>query len=192
MNLLYALFTRNLLMSGVAIVRYIPRAFRVKQVDGNLFFTEEKRQEYRRRVESVTSHSPRQWGTMEVDQMLHHLNLACGGSLDFYNLPDESYLTSRTAFRWILVDWFPEQPVGLRLPAGFKIPHSQRFEFSHEKAQLLTILEADWNARTADAWKPHPMFGKDDARRVGQALADSRGLSFETVRGLTGCSAKRS
>src|SRR5271157_4777677 len=62
MNLLHALFTRNLLMSGVAIVRYIPRAFRVKQVDGNLFFTEEKRQEYRRRVESVTPHSPRQWG----------------------------------------------------------------------------------------------------------------------------------
>ncbi len=108
MNLLHALFTRNLLMSGVAIVRYIPRAFRVKQVDGNLFFTEEKRQEYRRRVESVMPHSPRQWGTMEVDQMLHHLNLACGGSLGFYDLPDESYLTSRTVFKWILVDWFPE------------------------------------------------------------------------------------
>src|SRR5580700_2816816 len=107
MNLLHALFTRNLLLSGIAIVRYIPRAFRVKQVDGNLFFTEQKRQEYRRRVESVTPHSPRQWGTMEPDQLLHHLNLACGASLGFYNLPDESYLTSRTFFKWILVDWFP-------------------------------------------------------------------------------------
>jgi hypothetical protein len=45
MNLLRALFTRNLLLSGVAIVRYIPRAFRVKQVDGNLFFREQKRQQ---------------------------------------------------------------------------------------------------------------------------------------------------
>jgi len=62
MNLLRALFTRNLLMSGVAIVRYIPRAFRVKQVDGNLFFMEEKREEYRHRVGSVTPQSPRQWG----------------------------------------------------------------------------------------------------------------------------------
>jgi hypothetical protein len=88
------------------------------------------------------------------------ISLACGGSLGFYDLPDESYLTSRTLFKWILVDWFPEQPVGLRLPADFKIPHSQRFEFAYEKAQLLKILEADWNARTADAWKPHPMFGK--------------------------------
>ena len=29
---------------------------------------------------------------MNVSQMLHHLNLACGGSLGFYTLPDESYL----------------------------------------------------------------------------------------------------
>jgi hypothetical protein len=28
----------------------------------------------------VTLNSRRKWGTMEVDQMLHHLNLACGGS----------------------------------------------------------------------------------------------------------------
>jgi uncharacterized protein YbjT (DUF2867 family) len=105
---------------------------------------------------------------MEVDQMLHHLNLACGGSLGFYNLPDEGYLTSRTFFKWILVDWFPEQPVGLRLPAGFKIPHSQRFEFACEKAQLLKILGAAWNARTAEAWKAHPMFGKMTSKEWGK------------------------
>src|SRR5271170_1433820 len=97
MNVFRAAFARDFWITGIAIARYIPRAFRVKQVDGNQFFTEEKRREYRRRVESVTPHSRRQWGTMEVDQMLHHLNLACGGSLGFYNLPDESYLTSRMA-----------------------------------------------------------------------------------------------
>jgi hypothetical protein len=65
-------------------------------------------------------------------------------------LSDESYLISRTLFKWIL-DWYPEQPVDLRLPTSFKIPHAQRFDFAHEKTQLLKILEADWNARTADA-----------------------------------------
>jgi hypothetical protein len=170
MNLLRALFDPNFWVTGVAIIGYVPRAFRVKQVDGDLFFTEDKRQEYRRRLESVTPHSPRQWGTMEVDQMLHHLNLACGGSQGFYDLPDESYLTARTVFRWILVDWYPEQPVGLRLPTGFKIPHSQRFEFAYEKAQLLNILEAAWHARTAAAWKPHPMFGKMTPKEWGKLL----------------------
>ena len=72
-----------------------------------------------------------------------------GRSQGLYDLPDESYLISRTLFKWILVDWHPEQPVGLRLPTGFKIPHARRFDFAYEKAQLLKILGADWNARTA-------------------------------------------
>src|SRR5271168_2861184 len=104
MNVFRAALARDFWTTGVAIARYIPRAFRVKQVDGNQFFTEEKRQEYRRRVESVTPKSQRQWGTMEVDQMLHHLNLASGGSQGFYDLPDESYLIAKTLFKWILVD----------------------------------------------------------------------------------------
>ena len=170
MNVFRAALARDFWGTGIAIARYMPRAFRVKQVDGNQFFTEEKRQEYRRRVESVTPNSQRQWGTMEVDQMLHHLNLACGGSQGFYDLPDESYLISRTLFKWILVDWYPEQPVGLRLPTDFKIPHSQRFEFAYEKSQLLKILEVDWNARTEDAWKPHPMFGKMTPKEWGKLL----------------------
>jgi hypothetical protein len=102
---------------------------------------------------------------MEVDQMLHHLNLACGSSQGFYDLPDESYLISRTLFKW-----YPQQPVGLRLPTGFKIQHAQRFDFAYEKAQFLKILEADWNARTADAWKPHPMFGKMTPTEWGKLL----------------------
>jgi hypothetical protein len=56
------------------------------------------------------------------------------------------------------------------LAAGFKMQHSQRFEFAYEKAQLLKILEADWNARTADAWKPHPMFGKMTPNGWGKLL----------------------
>jgi hypothetical protein len=68
-------------MSGLAILKYIPRSFRVKQVDGNAFFTEEKRDEFRNRVFRITAANPRQWGTMNVSQMLQHLNLACGGAL---------------------------------------------------------------------------------------------------------------
>jgi len=97
-------------MSGLGMLKYIPRSFRVKQVDGMSFFTEAKHDEFRNRVLRITPANPRQWGTMNVSQMLHHLNLACGSALGFYKLPDESYLVSRTLFRWILVDWFPEQP----------------------------------------------------------------------------------
>jgi hypothetical protein len=163
-------FTSNPWLSGLAILKYIPRSFRVKQVDGNAFFTEEKRDEFRNRVLAITVANPRQWGTMTVGQMLHHLNLSCGGSLGFYDLADESYPISRTVFRWILVDWFPEQPVGLRLPKGFKIPHGAQFDFDFEKHQLLKILDVAWRARSAADWGPHPMFGKMTAAEWGKLL----------------------
>src|ERR1700756_4084236 len=73
------LFTSNFWMSGLAMVKYIPRYFRVKQVDGNAFFPEEKLHEFRDRILRITPANPRQWGTMNVAPMLHHLNLACGG-----------------------------------------------------------------------------------------------------------------
>jgi Protein of unknown function (DUF1569) len=163
-------FTSNFWMSGLAILKYIPRYFRVKQVDGNAFFTGEKLHEFRDRILRITPANPRQWGTMTVAQMLHHLNLACGGSLGFYDLPDESYFVSRTVFRWVLVDWYPEQPVGLRLPKGFKIPHGAVFDFDFEKEQLLKILDAAWHARSAADWQPHPMFGPMTVEEWGKLL----------------------
>lgn len=41
MNLLRALFDPDVLVSGVAMVRDIPRGLQLKQVDESLFFTEE-------------------------------------------------------------------------------------------------------------------------------------------------------
>jgi len=122
-------FTRNFWITGLAILKYIPRSFRAKQINGMAFFTDAKRDEFRNRVFRITPSNSRQWGTMSVSQMLHHLNLACGSPLGFYTLPDESYLLSRILFRWILIDWFPAQPTGLRLPKGFKIPSNAQFDF---------------------------------------------------------------
>jgi hypothetical protein len=134
------------------------------------FFTESKHNELRNRVLRIAPANPHQWGTMNASQMLHHLNLACGGALGFYKVPDESYLVSRTLFRWILVDWFPEQPVGLQLPKGFKIRHTAKFDFDFEKQQLLKILDAAWHARSAADWGPHPMFGPMTVKEWGKLL----------------------
>jgi hypothetical protein len=98
-------------MSGLAMLKYVPRLFRVKQVDGNAFFTEGKR-----------------------------------------------------------VDWYPEQPVGLRLPKGFKIPRGATFDFDFEKEQLLKILDAAWHARSTADWQPHPMFGPVTVKEWGKLL----------------------
>ena len=169
-SLVSALFTSNFWISGYAIARYMPRAFRLPQVDGMALFTEKKREEYLSRVAALKQETTHCWGTMTVDQGIHHLNLACGSGLGFYQLPDESYLLARTIFRWILVDWYPEQPVGLRLPADFKIPHDQHFDFHDEKSKLMVIIDTACKAKDKAAWGPHPMFGKMSLWEWGKLL----------------------
>ncbi len=163
------LFVRDFWITGLAILKYVPRSLRVKQVDGMAFFSDEKHSEFHNRVLRITPENQRQWGSMSVSQMLLHLNLACGGALGFYQLPDESYL-ARTVFRRILIDWFPEQPVGLRRPKSFRIPRDAQFDFAFEKQQLLKILDAAWHATAASDWGPHPMFGKMSVEEWGKLL----------------------
>jgi hypothetical protein len=65
---------------------------------------------------------------------------------------------------------YPEQPVGLRLPKGFKIPHDGAFDLDFEKEQLLKILDAAWHARSLADWQPHPMFGPMTLKEWGKLL----------------------
>lgn len=157
-------------MTGLAMIRYAPRAIRMPQVEGMAFFTATKLEELRSRIGSLKPTSTPCWGSMTVDRGLHHLNLACGHPNGFYEVPDESYFTSRTVFRWILVDWFSEQPTGLRLPRGFKLATDQHFDFDLEKGRLLDIVEAAWHKRDINDWGPHCMFGKMSLAEWGKLL----------------------
>ena len=163
-------FTSNFWMTGIAMIRYLPRAIRLSQVDGMAFFSEIKLAEYKVRIASLTPESTHRWGSMTVEQGLHHLNLACGHAHGFYQIEDESYFTARTLFRWILVDWFSEQPIGLRLPKGFKLTPDQRFDFFEEQSKLQRIIERAWNKRSAEEWGPHCMFGKMSLWEWGKLL----------------------
>jgi hypothetical protein len=54
------------------------------------------------------------------------------------------------------------------------------------KGTTAEILEADWNARTADSWKPHPMFGKMTPKEWGKLLQIHVDLSPKMVRSSAG------
>src|SRR5258707_2189202 len=60
-SLVREVFTSNFWMSGLAMLKYIPRSFGVKQVDGMAFLTESKHDEFRNRVLRITPANPRQW-----------------------------------------------------------------------------------------------------------------------------------
>ena len=140
----------------------------VKGIKGKEFFSQEMLSTLTARVNSVTTRSQRQWGTMTPDQMLHHLNLATGSALGYFDLPDESYLLSRTVSKWLLIDLLSEQPKGLLLPLTFKIPPTEHFDFEYEKKLLLEIINEACNSKSTSNWGPHPLFGSMSENEWGR------------------------
>jgi hypothetical protein len=154
-----SIINKYLLASTWPIIKATFKEPFMKKIKGNDFFTTTMLQAFSERINTLTPQSQRQWGTMTPDQMLHHLNLATGSALGYFDLPDESYLMSRTISKWILVDLLSEQPKGLQIPLNFKIPPTQHFDFEHEKKLLLEIVDKACNSKTTSGWGPHPLFG---------------------------------
>ena len=153
------IINKYLLASAWPITKAMFKEPFVKGIKGREFFSQEMLSTLTARVNSVTTRSQRQWGTMTPDQMLHHLNLATGSALGYFDLPDESYLLSRTVSKWLLIDFLSEQPRGLLLPLTFKIQPAEHFDFEREKKLLLEIINKACNSKTTSNWGPHPLFG---------------------------------
>jgi hypothetical protein len=142
----------------------------LKGIRGEDFFSREMLLSLVQRINAITPKSQRRWGTMQPDQMLHHLNLATGSGLGYFNLPDESYLLSKTVFKWLMVDLLSRQPRGLQLPLNFKIASTERFNFEAEKRLLLEIVTNACNSRSVTKWLPHPYFGTMTRNEWGRLL----------------------
>lgn len=142
----------------------------MKSIKGKDFFSQKMLFTLTGRVNSITPQSQKLWGSMKPDQMLHHLNLATGSALGYFDLPDESYLLSRTVFKWLLVDALSKQPKGLQLPLNFKITPTEHFDFGYEKKKLLEIIEKACKSKTTINWGPHPYFGFMNDKQWGRLL----------------------
>ena len=155
-----SIVNKYLLGSTLPIIKATLKEPFVKGIKGRDFFSQTMLNALTNRVNSITPQSERQWGTMSPDQMLHHLNLAMGSALGNFDLPDESYLMSRTVSKWLLIDFLSEQPKGLLLPLTFKIPPTEHFDFEYEKKLLLEIINKACDSKTTSNWGPHPLFGR--------------------------------
>ena len=162
------IFNKQFWHTCIALCNYIFKAFSVDRVSGADFFTEEKYQAFKERIDGLKDGTPAKWGTMRVDQMLHHVNLSMGSGLGVYNLADESYLFSRTVMKWILIDGYSEQPEGLQLPLGLAIAPETHYDFEMEKTKLLAMLDVATTAESPNQWKPHSYFGKLSVKQWGK------------------------
>lgn len=100
----------------------------------------------------------RQWGKMNVVQMLNHLKIATGSGIKLYKLRDESNFLWRTIIKFIALRFLPRFPKNARAAEGFKIEMNDQLDFDHEKHQALKVLQKAY-ASPYDSYL-HPLFGK--------------------------------
>jgi hypothetical protein len=111
-----------------------------------------------KRLDSLQPNAVRQWGKMDAAQMLHHLNLAIGSGLGYYELPNNSSFMSRTVNKWLILSALKRFPMGTKTAPSLKV--ESNFDFETEKKQLKEILDKAYRTKTDADWQRHTYFGK--------------------------------
>jgi hypothetical protein len=117
----------------------------------------------RRRVQSLTPASRRQWGKMSVGQMLFHVNLVLAESLGEYTAAPSVRGLPKVLVRWMVISvpW----PKGA--PTRPDMLVTDEHDFEHEKARCLEMLDR-FAAKSMDvAWPAganFPMTGRHWSR----------------------------
>jgi hypothetical protein len=127
---------------------------KVKSTD---FFEDSNFEEIISRLEKISVTSTAKWGTMNVAQMLHHLNLAIGSGLDFYKLSDQSSFLSRGFTQFMILAIVQKFPVNTKTPATLKVV--EQYDFEVEKIQLKEILLKAKSTKSNSEWSRHTYFG---------------------------------
>ncbi len=109
------------------------------------------------RLAKLQPGAKRQWGKMNLVQMLNHLKVATGSGIKIYDLKDESSFLTRGIIKFIVLRILKRLPKNAKAPEGFKVEMNNPLDFNREKERALIILEKAY-ASVNEAY-PHPTFG---------------------------------
>lgn len=120
---------------------------------------DEDYEEIRKRIMALSITSPRQWGKMDVQQMLVHcttqLKLALG---EIPSSTQGPFLMRTGLVKWIVLSHLP-WPKGASTPTQMDVIKNEikLKGIELEKMDLLKYIE---KAKNQEQFKPHPFFGK--------------------------------
>jgi hypothetical protein len=132
------------------------------------FFKPNQLEDLMQRIHQLQPNTKPQWGTMTVDQMLHHLNLAIGSGLGYYSLADTSNFMSRIVLKYLILNLLQRFPQNAKTASTLKSEAS--YNFQDEKDKLITILNKAYQTKTNDEWGKHTFFGKMSRTEWGKLI----------------------
>lgn len=121
------------------------------------------------RLDTLTPQSQRQWGKMEVAQMLAHCKEAFKVPLSDKKMP--------RMFIGLLIGWmikpklYNEDPWKRNLPTAPNFIIKDTRDFEKEKQELITIINQFHKGGPANVGRfPHPMFGTFTSEQWGKSM----------------------
>lgn len=127
-------------------------------------FDENAYQEIVQRLQSLSDNQTRQWGKMDVGQMLHHcqqpLNIALGRKKIKKQFFPLAFLFKKSLYN--------DKPWRKNLPTVSSFKVGEKKDFQTEKEKLLELTEVFHKKKEESKWAPHPVFGKFSPEQWGQ------------------------
>lgn len=132
------------------------------------FYAQANYQSSVKRLQALQPETKAQWGSMTVAEMLHHLNLAIGSGLGYFQLEDSSNFLSRSLFKFMVLRVLKkfQKNTGTLEP----LRSQGSFDFTTERNLLEEILEKGFQTREDSDWHPHTYFGRMSRKDWGRLI----------------------
>lgn len=121
------------------------------------------------RINNLSSSSPRQWGKMDVSQMLAHLKEGFGVPLSDKKMP--------RMFMGLMLAWmikskmYDDKPWKKNLPTAPNFLIKDQREFNKEKSELIGLINEFHKRGPENVGKyPHPFFGRFTKEQWGKMM----------------------
>nr|WP_297785079.1 DUF1569 domain-containing protein [uncultured Allomuricauda sp.] len=131
-------------------------------------FNKEAHEEILARINQLSESSEREWGKMQVGQMLHHCQYPLKISLGRYNPNNKPNLMLKLAGKLFKKSLYNDKlwRKGLPTAKGLKVVDDKNI---HEEREVLIGLINDFHQeKDKKEWDPHPVFGTFTPEQWGQ------------------------
>ncbi|SHH05172.1 DUF1569 domain-containing protein [Flagellimonas flava] len=130
-------------------------------------FDSQTHSEILQRLGQLSESSKREWGKMEIGQMLHHCQFPLLLALGKHNMAKPNPIM-KLLFKSFKKSMYDDKPWKPNLPTakGFKVTDEK--EFASEKRTLEGLVNEFHSKKEQKVWEPHPAFGKFTYDQWGQ------------------------
>ena len=124
----------------------------------------------KKRIESLQPSAERQWGKMDIAQMLTHCSIQFEQAIGKMPFKDEGNFLSKTLIRWFVLRSVKKGSFGKNLPTPKSFVVVDEHQFAIEKKRLLDNLAELHIKGQSGHLMPHPAFGTWSNAQWGQLV----------------------